>query len=180
MRTLVRSLALLSGLRIWLCCELLCRESRHGSDLRLLWLWDRPAVVAPIQPLAWELPHATGEKKKKYLLDLESISICLWWICFPFTSYSTMLVIFNLQFPSWRWVHLHLVLSVACRSTPGQGSKPHHSSNHNHSSDYTGSLTHRATRELQRVSVLIVHSLLPQLLRIQTYLCFSLLWFVFT
>ena len=29
---------------------------RQGSDLALLWLWHRPAAVAPIQPLAWELP----------------------------------------------------------------------------------------------------------------------------
>ena len=30
---------------------------RHGSDLVLLWLWCRPAAVAPFQPLAWELDH---------------------------------------------------------------------------------------------------------------------------
>ena len=27
-----------------------------GSDPVLPWLWCRPAVTAPIQPLAWELP----------------------------------------------------------------------------------------------------------------------------
>ena len=26
----------------------------------LLWLWCRPAAATPIQPLAWELPYATG------------------------------------------------------------------------------------------------------------------------
>ena len=35
----------------------------------LLWLWCRPATVAPIWPLAWELPYAMGvalkRKKKK-------------------------------------------------------------------------------------------------------------------
>jgi len=34
----------------------------------LLWLWYRLAVVAPVGPLAWELPHAAGaalQKKKK-------------------------------------------------------------------------------------------------------------------
>ena len=44
-----------------------------GSDpellwLWLLWLWRRPAAVALTQPLAWELPYATGmatRKKKK-------------------------------------------------------------------------------------------------------------------
>ena len=52
----VRSLAPLSGLRIWCCCE----------------LWCRPAATAPIQPPAWEPPHAVGaalgmakRKKKK-------------------------------------------------------------------------------------------------------------------
>ena len=40
----------------------------------LLWLWCRLAAVAPIQPLAWELPCAMGaalkkkKKKKKRLL----------------------------------------------------------------------------------------------------------------
>ena len=34
-----------------------------------LWLWRRPAAVAPVGPLAWEPPYATGmalkRKKKK-------------------------------------------------------------------------------------------------------------------
>ena len=41
---------------------------RYGWDLALLWLWCRPAAVAPIEPLAWELQYATGmalKKKKK-------------------------------------------------------------------------------------------------------------------
>ena len=33
---------------------------RGGSDPELPWLWCRPAVVAPIRPLAWEPPYATG------------------------------------------------------------------------------------------------------------------------
>ena len=43
---------------------------RHGSDLVLLWLWCRLAVVALICPLAWETPYAMGaalEKEKKYI-----------------------------------------------------------------------------------------------------------------
>ena len=33
----------------------------------MLWLWHRPATVAvaPIRPLAWELPHATGVALKR-------------------------------------------------------------------------------------------------------------------
>ena len=41
---------------------------RRGLDLALLWLWRRPAATAPIRPLAWEPPCATGvalEKAKK-------------------------------------------------------------------------------------------------------------------
>ena len=33
---------------------------RRGSDPVLLWLWCRPAAVALIGPLAWELPHVVG------------------------------------------------------------------------------------------------------------------------
>ena len=43
---------------------------RRGLDPTLLWLWCRPVATSPIQPLAWEHPHAVGavlkkEKKKK-------------------------------------------------------------------------------------------------------------------
>ena len=34
-------------------------------DPVLLWLWHRPAAVAPIGPLAWELTYAVGEALKK-------------------------------------------------------------------------------------------------------------------
>ena len=42
---------------------------RCSTDLVLLWLWYRPAVVALIRPLAWESPYAIGaalKKKKKF------------------------------------------------------------------------------------------------------------------
>ena len=44
---------------------------RHGSHLAVLWLWCRPAAVAPIWSLAWEFLYAMGaalkrpKKKKK-------------------------------------------------------------------------------------------------------------------
>ena len=46
---------------------------RHCLYPTLLWLWCRPAAVAPIRPLAWEPPCDAGaalkgtkkEKKKK-------------------------------------------------------------------------------------------------------------------
>ena len=67
MRTQVRSPASLSGLRIWHCPEL-WSGSQTWFDPALLWLWYRPAAIAPIQPLAWEPPHAVDvalEKTKK-------------------------------------------------------------------------------------------------------------------
>ena len=33
---------------------------RCGSDPELLWLWCRPAAIVLLQPLAWELPYASG------------------------------------------------------------------------------------------------------------------------
>ena len=38
---------------------------RRSSDLALLWLWRRPAATAPIRPLAWEPPYATGMALKR-------------------------------------------------------------------------------------------------------------------
>ena len=38
---------------------------RHISDPALLWLWHRMAATAPIRPLAWEPPYATGAAPEK-------------------------------------------------------------------------------------------------------------------
>ena len=41
---------------------------RCGPDPMSLWLWCKPAAIAPIRPLAWEPPYAMGvalEKEKK-------------------------------------------------------------------------------------------------------------------
>ena len=65
-RTQVRSLALLSRLRIRRCRELWCRsQTRLGSGVAVA-----VAAVALIRPLAWKLPYALGvalkrPKKKK-------------------------------------------------------------------------------------------------------------------
>ena len=70
MRMRVPFLAPLIELKIRCCRKLWCVGRRLGLDLVLLWLWHWPAAVAPIQPLAWELPYAAGvalktKKKKK-------------------------------------------------------------------------------------------------------------------
>ena len=64
MRLRVRSLALLSGLMIFGVAASYGVGRRRGSDPVLLWLWHRLAVTAPIQPLAWEPPHAAGAAKQ--------------------------------------------------------------------------------------------------------------------
>ena len=55
----------------------------------MLWLWCRPAAVAPIQPLAWETPYAMGvalkskEEKKRlnfYFLVPKTVQVeCRKW-----------------------------------------------------------------------------------------------------
>ena len=46
---------------------------RRGSYLALLWLRCRPAAVALIQPLAWELSDATdGDVERKKKLKIKS------------------------------------------------------------------------------------------------------------
>ena len=68
MRTQVQSLFLLNGLRI--CIAMSCGvDCRQSSDLVLPWLWRRSAAAAPIQPLAWELPYATGAALKKQSIN---------------------------------------------------------------------------------------------------------------
>ena len=83
MRLRVRSLPLLSGLRIRRCCD--CGVGRRrGSDPALLRLWRRLAATAMIRPLAWEPPYAAGaaqemakrQKKNKQTKDIYTWKIC--------------------------------------------------------------------------------------------------------
>ena len=69
MRMWVRSLASLSGLETRRCRMLWCRSQMRLTSHVAVAVCT-PAVVAPIGPLAWELPYATGAalksmKKKK-------------------------------------------------------------------------------------------------------------------
>ena len=45
------------------------------KDRALLWLWHRLAAAAPIQPLAWELPYATGVALKRQKKKKKNVSI---------------------------------------------------------------------------------------------------------
>jgi len=54
---------------------------RRSSDLALLglWLWGRPAAVAPIRLLAWEPPYAVGAAlKKKEIKKKKKIKDAAW------------------------------------------------------------------------------------------------------
>ena len=61
---------------------------RRGSNLALLWLWCRPAAVAPIRPLAWEPPYAAGgalKRQKDQKEEEEDFSTAeSLWLCFLF------------------------------------------------------------------------------------------------
>ena len=58
---------------------------RFSLDLAWLWLWCKPASVALIRTLAWELPYAAGvplkskkerkEEKRKWLFELKATFI---------------------------------------------------------------------------------------------------------
>lgn len=57
------------------------------KDLALLWLWCRPAAIAPVGTLAWEPPYAVGaalkSKKKKSILKwmfIKRMAKCLGFI----------------------------------------------------------------------------------------------------
>ena len=66
---------------------------RCGVEPELLCLLCRLAAVAPIQPLAWELPYATGEalkskKKKNFLKKVEHFMCALLLHIIFFSNYS--------------------------------------------------------------------------------------------
>ena len=56
---------LIPALPQWFKDLVLLQAVAQVSDLALLWLGCRPAAAALIQPLAWELPHATSADLKK-------------------------------------------------------------------------------------------------------------------
>ena len=50
---------------------------RCSSDLVLLWLWHRPAAVAPVQPLAWESAYAAGAALKRPKKVRACVCVCV-------------------------------------------------------------------------------------------------------
>ena len=57
------------------------------KDLALPWLCCRFSAAAPIQPLPWEFPYATGagikkekeKRKKKIFTGISFLSFTSWW-----------------------------------------------------------------------------------------------------
>ena len=96
------------GSSIALSCSVGCRR---GLNLVLLCLWCRPAAVAPIQPLAWELPPAAGaalkkakkKKKRKRRTSLEIQQQLSKLKCVCFLTSSSTLAVYNIDIP----VHIH-------------------------------------------------------------------------
>ena len=72
---------------------------RHGSDPKLLWLWCRPMTAAPVWPLAWEFPYASGaalkskqtKKNQKTSYSKEIFKSTLWCFSLMITSSSSLL-----------------------------------------------------------------------------------------
>ena len=61
------------GSGVSVTCDVGCRCS---SDPVFLWLWRRPGATDPIQPVAWELPYATGAALQKPKKKKKKKSLC--------------------------------------------------------------------------------------------------------
>ena len=77
MRLWVRSLASLSGLRLSSAAKSCCLGHRCSLDPVWLWLRHRPAAIAPIQHLAWEILYVIGVVVKRKSKTVRAISILL-------------------------------------------------------------------------------------------------------
>ena len=49
--------------------------TRWVEDPALLWLWHRPAAIAPTGPLAWEPPHAVGAALEKARRQTKNLTV---------------------------------------------------------------------------------------------------------
>ena len=74
------------------------KEINCGLDLALLWLWRRPAATAPIRPITWEPPCATGVtlKRQKQKTNRNEISNL------PDEVFKGTVIKILPEFPLWR------------------------------------------------------------------------------
>ena len=88
MRLWVRSLASLSGSRIWYCHDLWCRSQMQQLRSCVAVAVQRLAAADLIGPQAWELPYATSvalkkAKKKNWIPCFHIIQFCISYRAFP-------------------------------------------------------------------------------------------------
>ena len=71
----------ISGLAQWVkdpAVAMICGAGcRRSSDPTLLCLWRRLAATAPIRPLAWELPYATGAAQEMAKRQKKTVNLPL-------------------------------------------------------------------------------------------------------
>ena len=77
MRMQVQSLAPLSGLKIQICLELWCRLQTRLRSCVAVAVWCRLAGTAPVKPLAWEFPYASGVARKRQIKNKIKSLWCL-------------------------------------------------------------------------------------------------------
>ena len=89
-----------------------CSEGRRrGSDPVWLWLWCRLVAVAPVGPLAWEPPYATGvvlksKKINKFKKTRDESPEAYSWVLFICPSISPLCVFWWVNV-----IHLYLVMT---------------------------------------------------------------------
>ena len=87
---------------------------RHSSDPMLLWLWHRPAAIAPSWPLAWKPPYAMGvalkRKKKKKRKKKELLWTKLWPVPFHRPIFAWLRNSASEEGNRYRTLHLTMVL----------------------------------------------------------------------
>ena len=104
--------------------------SQWVKDPALLWLWHRPAAVAPIGPLAWKHPYAAGAALKKrereremgflawpasWIQTSETPHTCPWSVCSACLLHPEMLPPgCSIEILTWWWGHVDCV----CDWTP--------------------------------------------------------------
>ena len=98
---------------------------RCSLDPVLLWLWRRLAAVAPIWPLAWEPPYATGLALKRKTKQKILVILSYWYISsislsFMSVQYTMVWItrhLFN-QFPVERFtmINNNSVNNLVCES----------------------------------------------------------------
>ena len=72
------------------------------KDLALLWLGCRPAAAAPIGPLAWDPPYASGAKNDRKEMQVHFLQVERFlYVCVPF--YFIFILFFGCTPGMWKF-----------------------------------------------------------------------------